>query len=213
LPDHLHPQGRQLVIRLRELKDQMGVSTETLARRTAYSRSSWQRYLNGKTPPPRRAVEAIGRLAGVDLAHLLVLWELAEHARAARGREHPRRPSLWRHGPAGPGPVPVVTGIWRPLPRSLDPEIAYLVEVLRRLKDRSGLSLTALATATAYSRSSWERYLNGAKPPPRGVVEALARLTGEPSARLLALWKQSEARSSGRAAEFRPPAGAAREAR
>ena len=75
--------------------------------------------------------------------------------------------------------------------------------VLRKLKDRSGLSLTALATKTPYSRSSLYRFLNGAKLPPRDVVETLARLTGEPLDRLLALWRQSEARSSGRYARSR----------
>jgi hypothetical protein len=93
-----------------------------------------------------------------------------------------------------------MTGRWRPLPTSLDPETAYLVGVLRELKDRSRLSLAALAARTPYSKSSWERYLNGAKPPPRPAVEALARQVGEPVDRLVALWERAEARWSGRTA-------------
>ncbi|MEU6369465.1 helix-turn-helix domain-containing protein [Streptomyces sp. NPDC046931] len=89
----------------------------------------------------------------------------------------------------------------RPLPPSLDPQTAYLVGVLRELKDRSGLSLTALAARTPYSRSSWDRYLRGLKLPPRQAVEMLARLAGEPSERLVALWELAEAQSSGRDAE------------
>jgi Protein of unknown function (DUF2690)/Helix-turn-helix domain len=93
-----------------------------------------------------------------------------------------------------------MTGRWRPLPGTLDPEVAYLVGVLRELKDRSGLSLAALGAKTAYSKSSWERYLNGAKLPPRHAVESLGRLVGEPVERLLALWERAEVRWSGRAA-------------
>ncbi len=91
-----------------------------------------------------------------------------------------------------------MTGQWRPLPASLDPEIAYLVSALRDLKDRSGLSLAAVATRTPYSKSSWERYLNGRILPPRHAVEALADVTGQPTRRLIALWEQAEARWSGR---------------
>ncbi|MFF7889299.1 DUF2690 domain-containing protein [Streptomyces sp. NPDC020794] len=90
---------------------------------------------------------------------------------------------------------------WRPLPPSLDPQTAYLVGVLRELKDRSGLSLTALAARTPYSRSSWDRYLGGVKFPPRDAVEMLGRLAGEPPERLVALWQHAEARSSGRDAQ------------
>lgn len=95
---------------------------------------------------------------------------------------------------------------WRPLPDSLNPETAYLVGQLRDLKDRSGLSFAALAARTAYSKSSWERYLNGKTPPPRHAVETLARLVGEPVDRLLALWERAETQWSGRAAEAAPSA-------
>jgi transcriptional regulator with XRE-family HTH domain len=77
---------------------------------------------------------------------------------------------------------------WRPLPDSLPREARHLVEQLRRLKDRSGLSLAELARRTAYSKSSWQRYLSGAKQPPRGAVQALCRVAGADQARLLALW-------------------------
>ncbi|WP_143589234.1 helix-turn-helix domain-containing protein, partial [Streptomyces angustmyceticus] len=48
---------------------------------------------------------------------------------------------------------------WKGLPASLDHRVRHLVVHLRRLKDHSGLSLTALAARTSYSKSSWERYL------------------------------------------------------
>ncbi|MGW2951836.1 helix-turn-helix domain-containing protein [Streptomyces eurythermus] len=84
------------------------------------------------------------------------------------------------------------------------PECAALTEGLRAVKARTGLSLSGLAERTPYSRSSWERYLNGKKPVPRQAVEALCAMAGEPSARLLALWELADAEWSGRARSSRP---------
>ena len=81
---------------------------------------------------------------------------------------------------------------WQPLPDTLDPDVRRLVEQLRLLKDRSGLSLLSLAEATACSKSAWQRYLNGTKFPPRAVVASLGRLTGADAPRLLALWDIAE---------------------
>ncbi|MFF5955955.1 helix-turn-helix domain-containing protein [Streptomyces luteogriseus] len=77
---------------------------------------------------------------------------------------------------------------WRPLPDVRPREARHLVEQLRALKDRTGLSLTELARRTAYSKSSWQRYLSGAKQPPRGAVQALCRMAGTEQVRLPALW-------------------------
>ncbi|MFF9671063.1 helix-turn-helix domain-containing protein [Streptomyces eurythermus] len=89
---------------------------------------------------------------------------------------------------------------------ALAPECAALAEGLRAVKARTGLSLTGLAERTPYSRSSWERYLNGKKPVPRQAVEALCAMAGEPSARLLALWELADAEWSGRARSTGPTA-------
>ncbi|MFF9566781.1 helix-turn-helix domain-containing protein [Streptomyces sp. NPDC014685] len=80
-----------------------------------------------------------------------------------------------------------------------------LAEELRGVKERSGLSLAALAARTPYSKSSWERYLNGKKPAPRQAVEVLCALTGTPSGRLLALWELADAEWSGRARPVSAP--------
>ncbi|MEU8893250.1 helix-turn-helix domain-containing protein [Streptomyces sp. NPDC048442] len=77
-------------------------------------------------------------------------------------------------------------------------ECAHLAQELRELKERTGLSLAALAERTPYSKSSWERYLNSKKPVPRQAVEALCAVADEPAARLLALWELAEAAWSGR---------------
>ncbi|TGB14026.1 helix-turn-helix transcriptional regulator, partial [Streptomyces sp. MZ04] len=76
---------------------------------------------------------------------------------------------------------------WKELPDSLDPRVRQFVVRLRRLKDHSGLGLAALASRTGYSRSSWDRYLNGRSLPPAEAVEALARACDTEPAPLLAL--------------------------
>lgn len=89
---------------------------------------------------------------------------------------------------------------WKELPSSLDERVRNLIVQMRRLKDRSGLSLASLQTRTGYSSSSWERYLGGRALPPRKAVEELARVSGVDPARLLVLhelaeeaWKQETA--------------------
>ncbi|MFG2881989.1 XRE family transcriptional regulator [Streptomyces sp. NPDC048297] len=67
-----------------------------------------------------------------------------------------------------------------------------LVVRLRELKDRTGLSLVALAARTPYSKSAWHRYLTGTQRPPRPAVEALSRLAGTDPAAVLALWEAAE---------------------
>lgn len=69
-------------------------------------------------------------------------------------------------------------GGWQPLPDDLPPEVRHFVEQLRLLKDRTELSLVALGARTAYSKSSWHRYLNATQPPPRQAVAALCRIAG-----------------------------------
>ncbi|WP_212909011.1 peptidoglycan-binding protein [Streptomyces sp. TS71-3] len=80
LPDSLDESGVQLVVQLRRLKDRGGLSLSSLASKTGYSRSSWERYLNGKALPPRQAVEELARVGGTDPTRLLVLHEVAAEA-------------------------------------------------------------------------------------------------------------------------------------
>lgn len=100
LPDDLPPEVRHFVEQLRQLKDRTGLSLVSLGARTAYSKSSWHRYLNATQPPPRQAVAALCRIAGLDTAEAErfgVRWELAVQAwprpaaatsvRAAEGKE------------------------------------------------------------------------------------------------------------------------------
>ncbi|MFI1225832.1 MULTISPECIES: helix-turn-helix domain-containing protein [unclassified Streptomyces] len=68
----------RLAAALSALRDGTGLSLIRLAAKTTYSKSSWERYLNGKALPPREAVEQLCALAGVSPEQTLVLWELAE---------------------------------------------------------------------------------------------------------------------------------------
>ncbi|OYP10464.1 hypothetical protein CFC35_40380 [Streptomyces sp. FBKL.4005] len=81
---------------------------------------------------------------------------------------------------------------WKPLPAALSPESVRFVTRLRELKDQAGVSLAVLARQTAYSKSSWERCLNGSALPPRQAVEALCRFLGQPAGPVLALWELAD---------------------
>ncbi|MCZ7433127.1 helix-turn-helix domain-containing protein [Streptomyces sp. WMMC1477] len=81
---------------------------------------------------------------------------------------------------------------WKPLPEELDPEIRDFAEQMRRLVDRSGLSLSSLADRTGYSKTSWERYLGGRLLPPQGAISALAEVTDTDVRHLATLWELAE---------------------
>ncbi|MEU7057445.1 DUF2690 domain-containing protein [Streptomyces sp. NPDC046197] len=74
-------------------------------------------------------------------------------------------------------------------PQGAAPSSGPLAATLRELRERTGLSLAALAARTPYSKSAWHRYLTGAKHPPRSAVEALAGLAGADPEPALALWE------------------------
>ncbi|MEU9468537.1 helix-turn-helix domain-containing protein [Streptomyces avermitilis] len=78
-------------------------------------------------------------------------------------------------------------GEWAPLPADLGREARALAESCRLLKERTGLSLAALAERTHYSKSSWQRCLNGRQIPPRSALRFLAEAAGADPARLLGL--------------------------
>ncbi|MGW0782102.1 DUF2690 domain-containing protein [Streptomyces sp. NPDC002913] len=81
---------------------------------------------------------------------------------------------------------------WKALPEELDPQVREFAGQLRRLVDRSGLGLAALADRTGYSKTSWERYLNGRLLAPKGAIVALAEATGTPQHHLTTMWELAE---------------------
>ncbi|MEV6885194.1 DUF2690 domain-containing protein [Streptomyces sp. NPDC051135] len=78
------------------------------------------------------------------------------------------------------------------MPDELDPQIAEFTGQLRRLVDRSELSVASVADATGYSKTSWERYLNGRLLAPKGAVVALAEVTETNPVHLTTLWELAE---------------------
>ncbi|GAA3374598.1 hypothetical protein GCM10020367_39100 [Streptomyces sannanensis] len=81
---------------------------------------------------------------------------------------------------------------WKALPEELDPQVREFASQLRRLVDRSGLSISAVADRTGYSKTSWERYLNGRLLAPKGAIIALADVTGTNPAHLATMWELAE---------------------
>ncbi|SES48650.1 Protein of unknown function [Streptomyces sp. yr375] len=88
------PESTKLAAALRELKDRTGLSLAKLAARTTFSKSSWERYLNGRTLPPRQAVQELCRLADEPDGRCLALRELAKSEGSDPPRETPPTPPL-----------------------------------------------------------------------------------------------------------------------
>ncbi|MER6536699.1 DUF2690 domain-containing protein [Streptomyces sp900105755] len=81
---------------------------------------------------------------------------------------------------------------WKALPDELDPQVKEFATQLRRLVDRSGMSVAALSDRTGYARTSWERYLSGRLLAPKGAVVALAEVTGTDPVHLTTMWELAE---------------------
>ncbi|MFD3518561.1 DUF2690 domain-containing protein [Streptomyces sp. NPDC058657] len=81
---------------------------------------------------------------------------------------------------------------WKALPEGLDPQVREFANQLRRLVDRSGLSVAAVADRTGYSKTSWDRYLNGRLLAPKGAVVALSEVTGTNPVHLTTMWELAE---------------------
>ncbi|GAA2930309.1 hypothetical protein GCM10020221_27610 [Streptomyces thioluteus] len=80
MPEELDPQVREFAEQLRRIVERSGLGIGAVADRTGYSKTSWERYLNGRLLPPRGAAEALAEATGTDVGHLGTLWELAERA-------------------------------------------------------------------------------------------------------------------------------------
>lgn len=116
LPDELDPQVKEFAGQLRRLVERSGLSISAVADRTGYSKTSWERYLNGRLLPPRRAVVALAEATGAHAGHLTTLWELAERAWSRSEMRHDvtmeaiqvaqARAALGEFGPAAPAMEP-----------------------------------------------------------------------------------------------------------
>ncbi|WP_406631509.1 helix-turn-helix domain-containing protein [Amycolatopsis sp. WGS_07] len=88
------PAAQRLAAELHRVKQASGLSYAELQARTPYSRSSLERYVNGKAWPAKDAVRAIAEACGSDPGHLTELWDEADRARGAGSA--PRRRSFRR---------------------------------------------------------------------------------------------------------------------
>ncbi|WP_018548344.1 helix-turn-helix domain-containing protein [Streptomyces sp. LaPpAH-108] len=157
LPDSLDPLSRQLIVRLRELKDRSGLSLHALETKTGYSRSSWARYLNGRAIPPHAAIEGLARACDADPATLLVLHEIAEPERRQDETPNTAEPpptsiSTGESAPSGPEPPPPARRRLRPavlIAAAL--AVALVGAVLLVLAPWQDASRAATASATANS--------------------------------------------------------------
>ncbi|HEY2764610.1 MAG TPA: helix-turn-helix transcriptional regulator [Pseudonocardiaceae bacterium] len=67
----------ELAAELRRLKESSALSFARLGAKTHVSKSSLERYLNGKLMPPKQIVAAISDTCGGDTRRLLTLWDRA----------------------------------------------------------------------------------------------------------------------------------------
>jgi hypothetical protein len=86
---------------------------------------------------------------------------------------------------------------WEPLADRIPVDVRRLATQLRRMKDRSGLTVPALAARTAQSAETWERALAGRRLPPLDAVEVLAQASGADYDRIAALWELAEKAAAG----------------
>ncbi|WP_371235600.1 helix-turn-helix domain-containing protein [Streptomyces pimonensis] len=80
MPDELDPQIREFTSQLRRVVDRSGLSVASVSDRTGYSKTSWERYLNGRLLAPKGAIVALAEVTGTNPVHLTTMWELAERA-------------------------------------------------------------------------------------------------------------------------------------
>jgi transcriptional regulator with XRE-family HTH domain len=85
LPESLPAPTRRLVERLREIKDENGLSLSDLAVRTHYSKASWERWLNGKRLITPQALGSLAESVACDAAELQALLDGATAASTQDG--------------------------------------------------------------------------------------------------------------------------------
>lgn len=88
-------------------------------------------------------------------------------------------------------------GQWQPLADRIPLDVRRLTTQLRRMKDRSGMTVPALAARTAQSAEVWEKAFSGRELPPLDAVEVLAQASGADYDRIGALWELAEKASNG----------------
>ncbi|MGW0768484.1 DUF2690 domain-containing protein [Streptomyces sp. NPDC002676] len=104
LPDDLDPQIKEFIGELRLLVDRSGLNPATLADRTGYAKTSWERYLGGELLAPKGAAVALAEVTGTGPVHLTTLWELAERSWNRAEARHDTTMQALRISQAGAAP-------------------------------------------------------------------------------------------------------------
>lgn len=86
---------------------------------------------------------------------------------------------------------------WEPLADHIPVDVRRLATQLRRMKDRSDLTVPGLAARTAQGADMWERAFAARQLPPLHAVEVLAQASGADYDRIAALWRLAERASAG----------------
>ncbi|MER8046011.1 DUF2690 domain-containing protein [Streptomyces sp. NPDC094032] len=96
----------QVLAGMRRIKEEFGLSYVRLAEKTHYSRSSWERFLNGKQWPRRAAIQQLAEVVGEDPTGLIELWERAEELVRESRRATERASGGGPERSGGPEPRP-----------------------------------------------------------------------------------------------------------
>ncbi|MBX7555396.1 tetratricopeptide repeat protein [Streptomyces sp. tea 10] len=108
LPEALSSTQKQLIGELRALKDAHQLSFQELGRLTHFSRASWERWLNGKRPVTREALESLIAALGADDTRLLQLLGDLDPSAAHADRQPADADTAASRAPA-PAPAPAVS--------------------------------------------------------------------------------------------------------
>ncbi|MFI6685659.1 helix-turn-helix domain-containing protein [Streptomyces sp. NPDC050485] len=139
----------QLFVEMRRIKQASGFSYGQLADRTHYSRSSWERFLNGKQLPSKVAVEQFAAAAGADPHPLLAL--LAPVGQTQLPAQEPGAEVGYAPEPGTPEPAAETSMALEPVPPAAEPHVAA-----RRVRERAH---PMLARRRLAGRPSWRRRL------------------------------------------------------
>ncbi|MEW2189116.1 helix-turn-helix domain-containing protein [Streptomyces microflavus] len=114
--DELQGDRGSLAAQLRSLRMRRGLTLSALAERTSYSRSSWERYLNGKALPSATAVTEFAAAVGFPAATLLIQREREQDGRRPGARSAPPGQETASPGEDLPHEAPQPEGSAAPVP-------------------------------------------------------------------------------------------------
>lgn len=139
----------QLCTEMRRIKEASQLSFGRLADRTHYSRSSWERFLNGKQLPTTVAVEQLAAVADTDPEPLL---DLLARAVSAPASVAPATAAPVRTAPADTEPAHATPA--RTEPARTEPEVAPVAPPAAAVADAPQ---TAARPLRERPRSEWRR--------------------------------------------------------